>query len=61
GCLVRKGSLLAVLRDPESRARPPELRQPVSVEVRGASNEQVVAQDVQREARLQPGPFVIAG
>ena len=61
GRLVCKGSLLAGLRDPKPCARPPELRQPVRVEIRGASNEQVVAQDVKRDARQQPGPFVIAG
>ncbi|EJK51079.1 hypothetical protein THAOC_29785, partial [Thalassiosira oceanica] len=61
GRLVRKGSLLAGLRDPEPRARPPELRQPVRVEVRGASNEQVVVQDIKLCAWQQPGPFVIAG
>ena len=59
GRLVCKGSLLAGLRDPKPCARPPELRQPVRVEIRGASNEQVVAQDVKRGARQQPGPFVI--
>ncbi|EJK48813.1 hypothetical protein THAOC_32360 [Thalassiosira oceanica] len=58
GRLIRKGYLLAGLRDPEPCARPPELRQPVRVEVRGASKEQVVAQDVKRGARQQPGPFV---
>ncbi|EJK75747.1 hypothetical protein THAOC_02525 [Thalassiosira oceanica] len=52
-------SLLALLRDPEPCARPPELRQPVRVEVRRATNEQVVAQGVKnRSALQQPGPFV---
>ncbi|EJK77784.1 hypothetical protein THAOC_00362, partial [Thalassiosira oceanica] len=55
---LREGSLLAGMRDPEPCARPPELRQPVRVEVRGASNEQVVAQAIKRDARPPfPGPL----
>ncbi|EJK73357.1 hypothetical protein THAOC_05024 [Thalassiosira oceanica] len=60
GRLVREGPLLAGLGDPEPGARPPELHQPVRVEVRSALNDQVRAQAIKRGARQQPGPFVIA-
>jgi len=61
GCSVHQRSSLASLRDPEPCARPSELRQPVGVEVRGAPNQQVVIQCVERGAWEQPCPFVIAG
>ena len=61
GCFVRPGSLLTGLRDPEPRARPSELRQPIRVEIRSAPNQQVAVQCAKRGAGEQPGSFIIAG
>ena len=61
GRLVRQGPLLAGLRDPEPWARPPELRQPLGVEVRCALNEQVAVEGVEGGAWHHPGSFAIVG
>ena len=55
GRLVHQRSLLVSLRDPKPCARLPELRQSISVKVRGASNQQVVVQCVKRGDWKQPG------
>jgi len=59
GRIVHHGSLLAGLRDPEPLARPPG--QPARIEVRHASNEQIIVQGIKGGALEQPGSFVVAG